>query len=188
MGSASVGLKDFYYATLTTDDGTGATYGAPKKLAHAISAKITVNTNSATLFADDGPVATSTSIGDVSLSIDIDALDNADALTLLGVTKDANGVLKYDNNAQAPYVAIGFRSKKANGKYKYVWFLKGAFSIPADNYQTQQDKVSFQQKTMDAVFITRQHDGAWKFEVDEDDASIGADVITNWFTSVYTPA
>lgn len=188
MTSPLVGLKDLYFATLTSDDASGVVYAAPVKLANAVSAKITVNNNSATLFADDGPVAISNQISDISVSLDVDALDNANVLTLLGLSKDANGVLKYDSNAVAPYVAVGFRSKKANGKYKYIWLLKGTFSVPAENFQTQQDKVQFQTKQVDATFITRIHDQAYKFEVDEDDTGIGASVISSWFTSVYQPA
>lgn len=37
----------------------------------------------------------------------------------------------------APTLALGFKSKKNNGKYRYVWLLKGKFELTADEYDTE---------------------------------------------------
>ena len=34
-------------------------------------------------------------------------------------------------------VAIGFRAKKANGKYRYFWLYRVIFGIPATNLTTK---------------------------------------------------
>jgi len=35
------------------------------------------------------------------------------------------GVLIKKSTDTAPYVALGFKSKKSNGSYRYVWLYKG---------------------------------------------------------------
>ena len=38
-----------------------------------------------------------------------------------------DGVLDERREGEKPYLAIGWRFLKANGKYRYVWLLKGSF-------------------------------------------------------------
>ena len=48
----TLGLKDLYYAVCTEAEGA-ETYGAPKKMAEAMEADLSVKTETADLYADD---------------------------------------------------------------------------------------------------------------------------------------
>ena len=48
----TLGLKDLYYAVCTEADGAES-YGAPKKMAEAMSADLSVKTADGSLYADD---------------------------------------------------------------------------------------------------------------------------------------
>ena len=81
-------------------------------------------------------------------------------------------------------MAVGFRSLKTNGKYRYVWYLKGQFTLPDDSYKTKEEKTSPNMPKMTGKFLRRDFDGAYKIWADEDDPTVPASVIENWFNAV----
>ncbi len=185
MAGVSVGLKDLYYAPLTSDDSTGVVYETPTKIAGAITATITPTTNSATLYADDGASETASSLGEITVALNVKDLPKQAQADLLGHTINADGVLVRSADDTAPYVAIGFRSMKSNGEYRYVWLYKGKFQPQEQSFQTKGDTPQFNTPTINGVFVKREHDNQWQVEVDADDESVDATVISNWFNSVY---
>ena len=141
--------------------------------------------NSVTLYADDQAIETAESMGDIEVEVEVNDIPNDILVELLGLTKDANGVIINSSNNTSPYIAIGFRSLKSNGKYRYVWLYKGKFQLPTDNYKTKGESAEFQSTTISAKFVSRTKDGKWKAQVDEDDEGIGVGVVDGWFASVY---
>ena len=90
-------------------------------------------------------------------------------------------------------VAIGFRAKKSNGKYRYFWLYRVKFGIPATALATKGDSITFNTPTIEGTIMRRNKvDGAgkhpWKVEATEGDTAIKADVITNWYKQVYEPS
>ena len=90
-------------------------------------------------------------------------------------------------------VAIGFRAKKANGKYKYYWLYKVKFGIPATNLATKGDSITFSTPTIEGTIMRRNKLDAkgkhpWKAEVTEGDTEVAAETITNWYKNVYEPS
>ena len=121
---ATIGLDNLYYAKITEDTTTGAeSYGSPVKLAKAISADLSVELAEATLYADDGASEVVKEFKSGTISLGIDELGSSVAADLLGVTVDTNGVVVSTAEDGAPLVAIGFRAKKSNNKYKYFWLM-----------------------------------------------------------------
>lgn len=179
---ATIGLRDVYYAKLLTDpvDGT-PTYEAPKHIAGAISANVNPNSSSATLFADDGPSDTAATLGEISLELNMKDLDLATQAELLGHTLD-NGVLKKKGADVPPWVAVGFRTLKSNGSYRYYWLNKGKFATPEEDLQTKGDSIEFQTPTITGSFVKRDSDDEWQRQADSDDTESAA-AITKWFTS-----
>lgn len=181
---SKIGLDSMHFAVLKTDDKSGTTYDVVTAVPGAITAKISPKSNSATQYADDGPADTAVALGEIDVTIEVSDLPLTMQATLLGHTVDGTtGVLIRKTTDVAPYVAFGFRSLKANGNYRYVWLLKGRFQVPADDYQTQEDKPAFQSMSLVGTFIRREHDMAWEASGDEDDPSF-VDAAT-WFNSVY---
>jgi phi13 family phage major tail protein len=182
-----VGLKNINVVKVTKDDSTGVTYDAAiRKIALAVQADIKPSTSTENFYADDQIAETVNQLGDIAVDLEIGHLTTDDLAFLLGSTVNTDGVLEHSVNDQAPYVALGFESEKSNGAKRYVWLYKGKFSLPETSSKTKADKPDFQTEKISGTFIARQSDGKWKGQVDSDDEGIGANVIANWFTAVYT--
>ena len=111
----------------------------------------------------------------------------------IAATKPANGVVVSTSEDGGDPVAVGFRAKKSNGKYKYYWLYRVKFGIPATNLATKGDSITFSTPTIEGTILRRNKvDGngkhPWKAEVTEGDSAVTADTITNWYKEVYEPS
>lgn len=177
---ATIGLRDVYYAKLKTDPvGGTATYDPPVRIVGAISANVNPNSSSASLFADDGPQDTAATLGEISLELNMSDLPLATQAELLGHTIEG-GVLKKKGGDVPPWVAIGFRTLKSNGSYRYYWLNKGKFATPEEDLKTKGDSIEFQTPTITGSFVKRDSDDEWQRQADSDDTE-SATAITNWF-------
>jgi phi13 family phage major tail protein len=181
--ATQIGLRSVYYAILNSDPAGGTpTYAAPVLISGAISANINPNTNSETLYADDGPYEVATTLGAISLELNMNDLDMNTQAALLGHTL-SGGVLVRKSADSAPWVAVGFKSLKSNGKYRYTWLAKGKFELPEQKNETRGDKIAFQTPTIKGSFVKRDADDEWQRNIDEDHVDYIATMGTNWFTS-----
>lgn len=189
---ATIGLDRLYYAKITENENGEETYNTPVPLAKAITAELSVELAEATLYADDGAaeVVKEFQSGTLTLGVADIGVDAAEVLT--GATLDDNKVLISASEDGGAPVAIGFRAKKANGKYRYFWLYRVKFGIPATNLQTKGDSITFSTPTIEGTVMRRNKpDGQgkhpWKAEVSEDDPSVSPETITGWYTEVYEP-
>ena len=178
-----IGLDSFHYAPLLTDTTAGCSYGTPAQISGIITADVKANGSIETQYADDGPAVNAPSIGRQEIDIEFTNLPLSLRALLLGQTV-TSGVVGEKSDDTPLDVAIGFRSLKSNGKYRYVWYLKGNFTIPDDKYKTKEEKTNFNTQVMKFVGLRRDYDGLYKFAVDEDDPAVPASIITNWFNAV----
>lgn len=190
---ATIGLDKPYFATITEGENGVETYGTPQVLAKAIQADLTVNLAEAILYADDGADVSVKEFQSGTLSLNVNDIGTANAAALTGATVDANGALVSCSEDIPPYVAIGFRAKKPNGKYRYFWLYKVQFGIPAVNLQTKGESINFATPTIEGTVMRRnkpntQDKHPWKSEVTEGDTGVSAATITNWFSAVYEPS
>lgn len=189
---ATIGLDKPYYAIITEDANGQETYGTPKVMAKAIQADLTVNNATASLYADDGVDESVDEFTSGTLSLGLNDLASTVAAELLGARVDTNGVLVNSTNDIAPYVAVGFRARKANGKYRYFWLYRVKFGVPATNLATKGESITFQTPTIEGTVMRRnkpdtQDKHPWKTEVTEGDADVAAATISGWFNAVYEP-
>ncbi len=189
---ATIGLDKLFYAKITEDELGNETYAKPSQLAKAISADLSVELAEATLYADDGAAEIVKEFKSGTLSLGIDELGGAVASDLTGSTIDSNGaVISASEDGGAP-VAIGFRAKKANGKYKYFWLYRVKFGIPATALATKGDSITFNTPTIEGTILRRNKaDGKgnhpWKAELTEGDTNTNASAIAAWYDEVYEP-
>jgi phi13 family phage major tail protein len=181
MPGVQVGLKDLHYAILTKDDLTGVAYQTPVKIAGAINAKISPKSETQTLYADDGPSESVTTLGEIEVEFEAKDLPLSVQAALLGHSI-SNGILVKNANDTAPYVALGFRSQKSNGKYRFVWLFKGRFETPEQEYKTKENQPSFQTPKIKGTFVKRDFDNNWQIIGDEDEAGFTAG--STWFNAV----
>ena len=189
---ATIGLDRLYYAKITENENGEETYDTPVPLAKAITAELSVELAEATLYADDGAaeVVKEFQSGTLTLGVADIGVDAAEVLT--GATLDDNKVLISASEDGGAPVAIGFRAKKANGKYRYFWLYRVKFGIPATNLQTKGDSITFSTPTIEGTVMRRNKpDGQgkhpWKAEVSEDDPGVLPETIAGWYTEVYEP-
>ena len=197
---ATIGLDKLYYATITeaSEASTGVeigdeTYGTPAVLAKAISAELSVELAEATLYADDGASEVVKEFKSGTITLNVDDIGAATAAALTGAHVDENKVLVAASEDGGAPVAIGFRAKKANGKYRYFWLYKVKFGVPATNLQTKGDSITFSTPTIEGTIMRRNKEDfngnhPWKAEVTEGAEGVDASVITNWYESVYEPS
>ncbi len=190
---ATIGLDKLYYAPITEDENGEETYGTPVQLAKAISAELSVELAEATLYADDGASEVVKEFKSGTLSLGVDDIGPSVASDLSGVTIDKNNVIIASSEDVTSPVAIGFRAKKSNGKYKYFWLYRVKFGIPASSLATKGDSITFSTPTIEGTIMRRnkpdgKNNHPWKAEVTEGDTGVETSVITNWYSKVYEPS
>jgi len=190
---ATIGLDKLYYAKITEDAEGNETYAAPVQLAKAISADLSVELAEATLYADDGAAEIVKEFKSGTLSLGVDDLGGSVASDLTGSTIDNNGVVISTAEDGGDPVAVGFRAKKSNGKYRYFWLYRIKFGIPATALATKGDSITFNTPTIEGTIMRRNKMDAkgrhpWKAEVTEGDSAVAAATITNWYKEVYEPS
>ena len=190
---ATIGLDKLYYAKITEDEAGEETYASPVQLAKAISADLSVELAEATLYADDGAAEIVKEFKSGTLSLGIDDIGATVAADLTGAQVDSKGVIISTSEDGGAPVAIGFRAKKANGKYKYYWLYRVKFGIPATNLATKGDSITFSTPTIEGTVMRRNKADSkgkhpWKAEATEGDTALKADIIANWYKEVYEPS
>lgn len=191
---ATIGLDKLYYAKITEAPVTGEeTYDTPVQLAKAMSAELSVELAEATLYADDGAAEIVKEFQSGTLTLGVDDIGASVASDLTGAVIDEKGVVVSASEDGGAPVAVGFRAKKSNGKYKYYWLYRVKFGIPATNLTTKGESIEFSTPTIEGTILRRNKaDGKgrhpWKAEVTEGDTSVTSDIITNWYEEVYEPS
>ena len=189
---ATIGLDKLYYAKITDSENGEESYGQPTQLAKAMTADLSVELAEATLYADDGAAEIVKEFKSGKLTLGVDDIGAAVASDLTGATIDANGVIVSASEDGGSPVAIGFRAKKANGKYKYFWLYRVKFGIPAANLATKGDSITFSTPTIEGTILRRNKADSrgkhpWKAEVTEGDTTVAEETIVNWYNEVYEP-
>ena len=188
--ASTVGLKNVVIAPLTEDTDTSHTYGELQLVAGAIEATITPdNTDPDIQYADDiefdvlypDPELTfSTSMADVPLAIQE---------MIFGNQIDDNGVLVRTASDRPPYFAVGFKSEKSDGAFRYVWLYKVRAKPMTESYKTKEGKtITRQNGSVEWTAIKRTHDGRYQAVADEGQNGFDASKAATFLETVYEPA
>ena len=153
--SRTKSFRDIYVAPVTQNDATAYAAGTPVKLARAISGKVSDKFSVEKIYSDDGVEDTVETYEGTDVEFEVNSLAPQDKAMLFGHLYK-NGWLVKNKDDKAPEVAVGYRAKKLNGKYEFVWLYVGTFGQGYDdNYQTQEDKVTTQTATLKGSFYER---------------------------------
>lgn len=177
------GLKNVYYALLTKDDNTGATYGTPKKLGHARKATITKETETVTIYGDNAAVATKTRLKSLGLSIETSNIPLEDQAILLGHSYDSTtGLMTAKGDDSPPYVAIFFEATNFTGGSTFYKMCKGKFTETDEDMSTQEENIEPNAPSLDGNFIAREYDKVFYTKADSSNSK--SETITNaWYTT-----
>ena len=187
--TSTVGLKNVVIAPLTSDTETEHTYGELQLMAGAIEASITPeNADPDVQYADDiefdtlypDPELTfSTSMADIPLSIQEQ---------IFGNQIDDNGVLVRTASDRPPYFAVGFKSEKSDGTYRFVWLYKVRAKPMTETYKTKEGQtITRQNGSVEWTAIKRTSDGRYQAVADEGENGFDATKAATFLQSVYEP-
>ena len=187
--SSTIGLKNVVIAPLTTDTESTLTYGTLQLFAGAIEASVTPdNTDPDVLYADD--IEFDTLYADPQLSFKLKMADIPLAIQqmIFANAVDDNGVLVRAAQDKPPYFAIGFKSEKSNGKFRYVWLYKVRAKPLTESFATKEgNTVTRQTPEVEFTAIKRTHDGLYQAVADEGENGFDATAAAAFLNSVYEP-
>lgn len=181
--------------SVNTATGTGYVAGAPVALAPLASIAMEPANSTKTRYYDNIPYYVDTTEAETKVTVVVSGLDIQQQAILLGKTYDAGSKRLLDNGQpNAPYVALGFRTKVAGG-YRYFWFLKGKFAPFKEEASTQTDAT--EEKTLSleftaatttyAYFLINAAASSCKRVVGDDQIDTAITTV-NWFDAVEIPA
>ncbi len=178
---AQVGLKDLHFAILIADTKDDLAYEVPKPMVGAINATINPEVGTQELYADDQLWESVSTLGKIDVEIETADLPLYIRAEILGNELRA-GVLIEKATDVPPHIALGFRSLKSNGRYRYVWLLKGVAQPVAEDFATKKDSVEHKTPQVKFTFMARVHDGEWKHTADADGEDFSG--AKTWFRQV----
>ena len=158
---AKIGVRKLYYSNLTETNGT-PTYDGAKALAKAVTSAMSMNNNSAELYADDALAESDYSFASATLTLGCD--DDAVFATLLGHDVDNSGEITYSADDVAPYVGVAqIVTRMVAGvlSYKAEVLCKVKFSEPNTDNTTKGETVSFGTYSIEGK-VHALADGTWR--------------------------
>lgn len=188
MSSPTIGLKNLVYALMTTvDDGSALpSYGTIISVPGIQTAKVTPKVSADAVPGDDviGDVIYYNAYNDIEMALKYIPLEvQADWLG----HSIANGTIVKKNTDIPPFVALGYKTRKANGKYVYKWHKKVQFQEPDADSETLSDKANPKYPTIKGMALPRIFDSVSETVADEDATTYTPSVGANWFTAVDQP-
>ena len=169
--STKIGLDELHFAEITENSEGYENYGVPRRIAGAINASLAINTAETQLKADGECIDTVTVFDGGTISINVCDIGADIAAKLLGARIDKNGVLVQAKENKPKPVAVGFRSLKSDGNYKFVWLYRVVFGFPASDHNTNSETVSFTTQRIEGKIYRRNRPDSegecvWRTEYD----------------------
>jgi len=167
---STIGIKDLVLRPVTKDDSTGVTYGDAIKVLGAIEAPVEPqNADPNVQYADDGEYDVIYTDPEVKVNIDLAALPVEVAASIGGHTINNDGVMEEAATDTPAYFAVGFRSEKSNGKYRYIWMYKCRAQMGNETYHTKEGTdITRQTNQVQFTAVKRNYDQKWRAVGDED--------------------
>ena len=188
-----VGLDSLYIAEVTADTAAGYTADTPEYFAPAAEASVERESAMEIQRADDKDYDILSSKGKIKVSLKVTGVPMEMLAKINGDTFDSSSGRIFLTNGEPPFCALSFRSKKSNGSYVYIQYLKGKFSMPKTAYATLAETpepkvVELEYNAVDTVyeFDTGTENESMKgLMLDEDTTNASS---TGFFTQVQTPS
>lgn len=172
---STIGLKDLVTAELLTDTVAETTYDTVEDVAGSINIEISDDSGEADKqYADDSEYDRLYPLPKLSFSMEMADIPPDMLAKFFGHATDAYGVVVSSQDDTPPYRAFGFKSKKADGTYRYVWLLK---CVPVKRagdhaHETESgDSVNRQTSKIEWEAIPTIYTGEYQYMVDDDTAS-----------------
>lgn len=136
------GVEDLVAAEVLTDNNKeeeGFTTGEVFGIAGVAEISKSTSSSNESHYYNNMPavVVSSTGADEITLSVSAIPLDILAKIT--GQKYDELTGALIEGERETKYFAIGYKTKKTNGDYVYVWRLKGIFNVPESTHATEND-------------------------------------------------
>ena len=184
-----VGVDMLYYAKVTSDTTAEYTAETPVRIPGLTEAGVNMNPQISTFYADNGPYATDTALGDLDVSIacaDVPPKLKAD---LFGFAFDESTGELSVSDLKPSDVAILYRIANSSGGHRYVCIYKAKAVPNEERAQTKGGSINFQTNGFTLKGARRLKDGRLFRILDDNDPSLPAGVTPEliqekWFSDV----
>lgn len=155
---AQIGLTNLWYGLLTeAEDGTPS-YAGAKSFGKAVSAKVDVSTNDATLYADDALAESDNSFQSAKVTLGVADDDMTIFAEILGhKVAESGGEMVRSADDAAPWIGLGrVVTKIVNSKYVYKgeFLYKVRFAEPSQEDNTKGESVDFSTPEIEGTAAT----------------------------------
>lgn len=183
------GVDDLYVAEVITDTAEEYVTGEPELLSDFAEISKTVASGSATKYYNNKAKITIKSEGADEITVAVPALALPTLAKVTGKTYDEATGVYIDGERSNKQYALGYRMKKTDGTWRYVWRLKGDFSnIPDEAAATENDGTDSLGQSIVYSGLYTNHKftkgGAAKGVTADSD---GVTDVSKWFETVQTP-
>lgn len=136
------GVDNLVAAEVMTDDNElsgGYKVGEVFPIAGVAEISKTTETSNESKYYDNVPAIVINSEGSDEIKVTCSIPDLATYAKLIGKHIDTDTGAMIDAEREPKYFALGYRFKRTDGTYRYVWRLKGMFAIPDETSATEDD-------------------------------------------------
>ena len=133
------GVDNLYYARILQDDAAGFLTETPKRLSPVAEIAKSTDSSSEAHYYDNKPLIVVSSESADTITITMAPPTLAILADITGKAWDTSTGMLIDGPRDNAYFAIMYRTRGTDGKYRYVSRLKGTFSIPEEDNQTEND-------------------------------------------------
>ena len=181
-----IGVDEFWFALLDKDKpGDEPVYQKSVKVPGTVSVGFNPNSQTGTFYADNGPYVSAAQTGDLVATVGL--ADIPPEVRAVWFRQDYEDGILSEGQIKPPDMAVGYRVKKANNAYRYIWLLKGKAAPPSETTNTKNNSISFQSDSITincAMLISK---GIYRRVLDEDDPNLPDGVTPKmiaetWFT------
>lgn len=184
------GIEGLVYAEVTSDDTSEYVTGEVKELAGVATLSKETESSSEAHYYDNIPAVVIDATGADTVTIGTSAIPLETVADITGQDYDEETGTFIEGERTPKYFAIGYKTKKTNGKYVYVWRLKGTFGIPSSEHNTEDDgtDATGQELTFTGINTTHKFTKTGK-TARAVNVDLGKDLadVSNFFDEVVTP-
>lgn len=156
------GVRRLMAAKLIKDDAETIEYDTPFQLCGVSKLSRSTETSKSSKYYDNVPAVVISGEGTDTVAIDGSAIGDEERAKINGEYYDAETGLYIEGEGEESQYALGYVTKKTDGTEILVWRLKGTFSNPSDEHNTEDDGTDSTGNSIEYTGIPTAH----KFEVD----------------------